>query len=209
VDGDSTPACLGLKKTMLMSLTAGSAHPGRGDALGGFLSRRTRMLPVQRERRTGKEVPPERARTTRKKGRSAAAELPKGNAETCLGQDGTVCPGSVEDHANAAVRGGRMKRCKVYYNHPIDRQKCADHESARREVVIMPAKLLWRKAPHVAARMNAITEANSHRRTAARKSCKQTHFPHSHLLRGGSGYDRAARALLRMWFGSGRTFSKS
>jgi hypothetical protein len=68
------------------------------------------MLPVKRERRTGKEVLPERARTNRrKKGRSVATELPKENAETCLGQDGTVCPGSVEDHANAAVRGGRMK----------------------------------------------------------------------------------------------------
>ena len=54
-----------------------------------------------------------------KKGRSVATELPKENAETCLGQDGTVCPGSVEDHANAAVRGGRMKSGKSTRGRPL------------------------------------------------------------------------------------------
>src|SRR5437016_751714 len=50
-------------------------HPGRGDALGGFLSRRTRMLPVRKSGGPGKEVPPKRARTNhRKKKRSATAE---------------------------------------------------------------------------------------------------------------------------------------
>src|SRR5262249_28265041 len=70
------------------------APPGRRGRLGGFLSRRTRMFPAQRERRPGKEVPPERARTNRrKKNGPLAGGMPektrrpastKWNASACL-----------------------------------------------------------------------------------------------------------------------------
>ena len=46
-----------------------------GTLWGGFLSRRTRMLPVRKSDGPGKEVPPERARTNqRKRNGTLAAE---------------------------------------------------------------------------------------------------------------------------------------
>src|SRR5215469_11746050 len=79
-------------------------HPGRGDALGGFLSRRTRMLPIRRERRTREGgAARESKNEPEKKGRvRSRRNCLKKTRRPASGQHGTVCPASIEDHADAA-----------------------------------------------------------------------------------------------------------
>jgi hypothetical protein len=65
------------------------------------------MLPVQRERRTGKEVPPERARTNqRKKDGPPAAECQRKTRKPASTKWIASACRCREVHANAAVRGG-------------------------------------------------------------------------------------------------------
>ena len=81
------------------------------------------MLPIRWQRRTGKEVPPERARTYRQKRNDPlVAELPEKNAETYLRQHGTLCSGVVLKTMPMA-RGGTMKRGEFCPSHHIDRKK--------------------------------------------------------------------------------------
>jgi hypothetical protein len=77
------------------------------------------MLPVLRERRTreGGAARDSKNKPEKKGTVPLASELPEENAETCLGQYGTICQPSAEDHAN--LRGGRMERRKIHGNRPL------------------------------------------------------------------------------------------
>jgi len=82
------------------------------------------MLPVRKSGGPGKEVPPERARTNRrKKERSATGNSLKKTRRPASTKWKRICPASVEGHANAVVHSERMKRRRFYHSRPIDRQK--------------------------------------------------------------------------------------
>ena len=76
---------------MLSHPKGGGATRDRGDPLGGFLSRRTRMLPVRKSGGPGKEVPPERTRTNQKKRTIRYWEVLRKNAETFFDKMDGIC----------------------------------------------------------------------------------------------------------------------
>jgi hypothetical protein len=89
------------------------------------------MLPVRVIGGPGKEVPPERARTTqRKKELSAPGGIAEENAETrARNCSERICPPLVEDMLMPLALRLENERRELHPNRPIDGQKGTDHEA--------------------------------------------------------------------------------